>query len=122
MVSVLLPRGSTQRGTLCNLCSTCAIPKSSAWHGGRIKTENKGEKHSLHSNISPCGKERPQQAERGTAAIWMMMPLSVEKLSDGRPAMVHPRIFTGSPREFIRDMLGEHGISLLLQRFIHSSV
>lgn len=52
----------------------------------------------------------------------IMIPLSIEKLSDGRPAMVHERIFTGSPREFIRDMLGEHGISLLLQRFIHSSV
>ena len=52
----------------------------------------------------------------------IMIPLSIEKLSDGSPAMVHERIFTGSPREFIRDMLGEHGISLLLQRFIHSSV
>lgn len=52
----------------------------------------------------------------------IMIPLSMEKLSDGSPAMVHARIFTGSPSEFIRDMLGEHGISLLLQRFIHSSV
>lgn len=50
------------------------------------------------------------------------MPLSMEKLSDGRPAMVHAQIFTGSPREFIRHMFGEQGISLLLQRVIHSSV
>lgn len=52
----------------------------------------------------------------------MMMALSMEKLSDGKPAMVHARIFTGSPSEFIRDMLAEHGISLLLQRFIHSTI
>ena len=52
----------------------------------------------------------------------MMMPLSMEKLSEGRPALVQALIFTGSPRDFIRDMAGEQGISLLSQRAIHSSV
>lgn len=52
----------------------------------------------------------------------MMMPLSTEKLSDGSPAMVQLRILTGSPSEFIRDILLEHGMSLLLHSSIHSSV
>lgn len=52
----------------------------------------------------------------------MMMPLSMEKLSEGNPAMVQALILTGSPREFIRDMCGEQGMSLLLHRLIHSCV
>lgn len=52
----------------------------------------------------------------------MMIPLSTEKLSEGRPAMVQLRIFTGSPKEFISDMFLEQGIPLVLHVSIHSSV
>lgn len=51
-----------------------------------------------------------------------MIPLSIEKLSEGRPAMVQLRIFTGSPKEFISDMFLEQGIPLVLHMSIHSSV
>ena len=40
----------------------------------------------------------------------MIMPLSTEKLSVGRPEMFHSRILTGSPRVALRENSSDRGI------------
>jgi len=44
----------------------------------------------------------------------MRIPLSMEKLSVGRPSMFQPRICTGSPRVLISEKSLEHGIPFSL--------
>lgn len=123
--------------------SLCTVSNTIQWHSTfmlnkpfrvKIYKYKLCRKIYIRSEAAKCCLRHPKAEYKGnmdalsSAEILVfntheiMIPLSIEKLSDGRPAMVHERIFTGSPREFIRDMLGEHGISLLLQRFIHSSV
>ena len=43
-------------------------------------------------------------------ALLMMMPLSTEKASVGRPAMFQLRIFTGSPSVAFSEKSSEHGM------------
>ena len=52
----------------------------------------------------------------------MMIPLSTEKLSVGRPEMFHSRIFTGSPRVELRENSSERGIPLSEQNLHHSLI
>ena len=52
----------------------------------------------------------------------MMIPLSTEKLSVGRPEMFHSRIFTGSPRVELRENSSERGIPFSEQNLHHSLI
>ena len=52
----------------------------------------------------------------------MMIPLSTEKLSVGRPEMFHSRIFTGSPRVVLRENSSERGIPFAEQNLHHSLI
>jgi hypothetical protein len=49
-----------------------------------------------------------------------MMPLSMLKLSIGKPAICHARILTGSPRTAFSEKTGEHGIFLDTHSWCHS--
>ena len=51
-----------------------------------------------------------------------MMPLSMLKLSTGRPAIVQARIFTGSPRVAFRENVSEQGMLRAVQFECHSAV
>ena len=52
----------------------------------------------------------------------MMIPLSTEKLSVGRPEMFHSRILTGSPRVELRENSSERGIPFSEQNLHHSLI
>jgi len=49
-----------------------------------------------------------------------MMPLSMLKLSTGRPAICHMRILTGSPRVALREKTLEQGMPFSKHRVCHS--
>lgn len=52
----------------------------------------------------------------------VMIPLSIENVSDGNPAMFQALIFTGSPKVFVREKSSEQGMSLVLHNNAHSLV
>ena len=55
-------------------------------------------------------------------ALEVMIPLSIEKLSFGRPSMFHERILTGSPKVSVRENLEEHGTCSSLHLLIHAPI
>lgn len=66
----------------------------------------------------------PQLSMAGScsATDLMTMPLSMEKLSVGSPAMVQARILTGSPSVELRESSSEQGMLRLVHMVRHSSI
>lgn len=50
------------------------------------------------------------------------MPLSIENMSEGSPAIVQDLIVTGSPRVFVKEKSSEQGMSFVLHSNVHSLV
>lgn len=50
------------------------------------------------------------------------MPLSIENVSEGNPAIFQALICTGSPKTFVKEKSSEQGMSFALQNNVHSLV
>jgi len=88
--------------------STTQVQRTSSWFG---------EVPTFRAHCLPWGSIiSGQRREFDT-----MMPLSMLKLSIGRPAICHARIFTGSPRVTLSENTEEQGIFLATQSWCHSA-
>ena len=66
--------------------------------------------------------DKHAQVKTRSAADLMTMPLSMEKLSVGSPAIVQARILTGSPSVELRESSSEQGMLRLVHMLRHSSI
>ena len=77
--------------------------------GGREEGGRKEEREE-EGRREGGGREEKEEERKGGRTHLMTMPLSMEKLSLGRPAMFHSLILTWSPSVALRENSSEQGM------------